>query len=159
MHGEQGASRDEQVFKTLLEEENFCANSACTTATQMNTKNKTGSPGAQVCPAKLKHSISPFSPARKYKCQHRRFSSETTLVFVSSGYENMIYCNLHGAMWTRERKRVDSEDWGLKSQDCCVLGKSLSAMLTNWEGWDRRFLRSFLARQCQSLGILLQFGD
>ena len=38
MHGEQGASRDEQVFKILLEEENYCANSACTTATQMNTK-------------------------------------------------------------------------------------------------------------------------
>ena len=57
MHGEQGASRDEQVFKILLEEENYCANSACTTATQMNTKKKTGSPSAQVCPAKLKHSV------------------------------------------------------------------------------------------------------
>ena len=38
MHGEQGTSRNEQVFKTCLVEENYCANSAGTTATQMNTK-------------------------------------------------------------------------------------------------------------------------
>ena len=57
MHGEQGARRNEQVFKTRLVEENYCANSACTTTTQMNTKNKTGSPSAQGCPTKLKHSV------------------------------------------------------------------------------------------------------
>lgn len=36
--------------------------------------------------------VSPLSPARKYKCHHRRFLSETTLVIARSGYENVIYC-------------------------------------------------------------------
>lgn len=55
----------------------------------------------------------------KYKFQHRRFSSETTLVTVSFGLWERDILLVQGAMWTRERKsrfrRLRSE-----SQDCAM---------------------------------------
>lgn len=108
--GEQGARRDKQVFKTCLVERKLLCQLCLHHHHTNEHKNKTGSPSAKSVQQSWETlHVSPLSPARKYKCHHRRFLSETTLVIVSSGYKNMIYC-LFMEQCGLERKNVDSED-------------------------------------------------